>query len=163
MASAIEVVGDVDCVTVPEFALHAKICLLRVRVNEILGLRISEGLECNRQWGVGQIVLIEEGRLRKIQGLELLLIGQISQRGVDRTECRGRALREGGIDQRSLENRNGVQVTRLARACAARGSSECQLAAGRTVRGVAEKIQSQQRVVIKQSIRRADDSPAVAF
>ena len=49
MASAIEVVSEAQCEAVAEIALNASVRLLRVGVDEILCLRIAEGLEAERQ------------------------------------------------------------------------------------------------------------------
>ena len=49
MASAIEVVGEAERESLAEIALDGDVRLLRVGVDEILGLRIAEGLEAQRQ------------------------------------------------------------------------------------------------------------------
>ena len=82
MTSAIEVVGEAESEAATQIALDGEVRLLRVRVNEILRLRIAEGLEAERQESRRvQIVLIEKDGLRKVQSLKLLLIGKISKRG----------------------------------------------------------------------------------
>ena len=53
MASAIEVVGQTEGVAAAEIALKGQVCLLRIRVDEVLGLRISEGLEGQREGSTG--------------------------------------------------------------------------------------------------------------
>ena len=49
MATAVEVVGQTQSEPAAEIAFHREIGLLRVGVNKILGLRIAEGLEAQRQ------------------------------------------------------------------------------------------------------------------
>ena len=49
MAPAVEVVGEAERVTAAEIMFERQVGLLRIRVHEILGLRISEGLETERQ------------------------------------------------------------------------------------------------------------------
>ena len=51
MASAIEVVGKTQSEAAAEIAFHGDVCLLRVCVDEVLGLRIAEGLKGERQEG----------------------------------------------------------------------------------------------------------------
>ncbi len=78
VASAVEVVGEAEGESVAEIVLDAEVRLLRVGVDEILRLRISEGLEGERQErglarvrGVEvQIILIEKDGLGKIQRSE---------------------------------------------------------------------------------------------
>ena len=90
MTSAIEVVGEIQSEAAAEVALDAEVRLLRVRVNEILRLRIAKGLEAQRQESRRvQIVLVEKNRLREVQSLKLLLVGKIS-------ECGGSGWVQGG-------------------------------------------------------------------
>ena len=58
VTSTVEIVGQAERIPVPQIALNAHIRLLRVGVNEIRRLRISERLESKRQ----------ESRLRGIAG-----------------------------------------------------------------------------------------------
>ncbi len=51
MASAIEVVGETEGEAAAQVAFQREVRLLRVGVHEILGLRIAEGLEGQRQEG----------------------------------------------------------------------------------------------------------------
>ena len=70
-----------------QIALDAEVSLLRVGVDEVLGLRIAEGLEAQRQERPAsqvQVVLVEELRLGKVQRLELLLVRQIAEVGIGR-------------------------------------------------------------------------------
>ena len=63
-----------------------------------------------------QIILVEKNRLGKVQSLELLLVGQESKR----VACRGiqsgctRIRRVRDIDRKSLENRDRIQIARIA-------------------------------------------------
>ena len=52
VASAVEVIGETQCVSIAEIALDAQVRLLRIRVDEVLRLRIAEGLEseAGRRW-----------------------------------------------------------------------------------------------------------------
>ena len=56
------------------------------------------------------------------------------------------------IDGKSLKNRNRIQVAWIAWTAAAARSRESQLAAGRAVGRVAEKIESQQRMIKENSV-----------
>ncbi len=49
MASAIEVVGQIESIAVAQIALDAEIGLLRIRVDKILRLRITKRLKAERQ------------------------------------------------------------------------------------------------------------------
>ena len=77
MASAIEVVGDSEGETSAEVLFEGQVSLLRIRINKVIRLRISEGLEslaAERRIATSG-VLIHEGE-RKVQSLKLLLVGQ---------------------------------------------------------------------------------------
>ena len=77
MPTAVEIVGDAKCEIVPQVALESEIRLLRVGIDEVLGLRISERLK--RQWEETrwlQIILIDEQA--RIEGIESLLTRQIA-------------------------------------------------------------------------------------
>ena len=63
----------------------------------------------------------------------------------------------------ALENRDGVQVPRIARGGTKAGAGKSQLAAGRAVRSVAEEIEAEQGVVVEDSVRSTDDGFAVSL
>ncbi len=80
MTSAVEVVGEAECESVAQIALNTDIGLLRVRIHEILPLRIAKGLKSKRQErGWIQVVLIQEDRLREVDGLKALLVRKKSK------------------------------------------------------------------------------------
>src|SRR5205807_6490945 len=74
MTPAVEVVGERKRVPPAKIALNGKVSLLRVRVDEIPGLRISEWLEAQRQESrlrrvrqvEIQVILVQENRLREV-------------------------------------------------------------------------------------------------
>src|SRR3984957_10752199 len=81
MASAVEVVADAERIAVAQVALDVQIRLLRIGIDKILGLRITERLESQRKGGpaklrrrIGQKVLVGKQDLGLVQGLELLLV-----------------------------------------------------------------------------------------
>ena len=81
MPSAIEVIGETQSEAVAQIALQGEVRLLRVGVDKVLRLRIAKGLESQRQERRGiQVVLVQKNRLRKVQGLKLLLVGQETKR-----------------------------------------------------------------------------------
>ena len=169
MTPAVEVVGERKRVPPAKIALNGKVSLLRVRVNEILGLRISEWLEAQRQESrlrrvrqvEIQVILVQENRLREVQRLELLLVRQVAQVGVGKRERRGSAA---WLIQRPLKDRDRVQIPRVTVGATAWGSAtESQLAARRTVRRIAQEVEPEQRVVVEQPVRSTDDGLAVAF
>src|SRR5206468_12342659 len=59
VAPPVEVVGQTECIPVPQIALNTHVRLLRVGVNEIRRLRISEWLKAewqeSRLRGIGQV------------------------------------------------------------------------------------------------------------
>src|SRR2546425_8924617 len=99
MAATVIVVSERQREIAAKVALDAEVGLLRVGVHEILALRISERLKA--QWKKSrlrricqiqvQIVLVEKDRLRKIQRLKLLLVGQVAQVRIGERKGRGRA------------------------------------------------------------------------
>src|SRR5258708_37533929 len=137
MSPAVEVVGQTQGISAAEIVLDGKIRLLRVRIDKVLGLRVAEGLEPDRERSRRQVVLIEKDRLRKIQRLKLLLVRQIAERRVYRAKRRRRTLRRRRIDKQTLEDRNGVQVAGVAGERASCSASKCKLSAGGTVRSIA--------------------------
>ena len=81
MAATVKVVSHAEGEAIAQVAFDGQVRLLRVGVNEVLGLRIAEGLERQRErkWRIrrrriGQVVLIEEQGIRLVQSLELLLL-----------------------------------------------------------------------------------------
>src|SRR5258708_12213669 len=108
MSPAVEVVGQTQGISAAEIVLDGKIRLLRVRIDKVLGLRVAEGLEPDRERSRRQVVLIEKDRLRKIQRLKLLLVRQIAERRVYRAKRRRRTLRRRRIDKQTLEDRNAL-------------------------------------------------------
>src|SRR5205807_3985523 len=101
----------------------------------------------------------------KVQRLEPLLIGQVSKRGSrSRVKRRGTWVEwAGNVDGEPLENSNAVQIAGLSRPAADAGAGKGQLPAGRTVRRVSQKIETQQWVIIEHTVRRANHGLAVAF
>ena len=78
MASAIPVVCQAESKSTTEIPFDADICLLRVGVDEVLGLRIPEGLESERQeCRRVQVVLIQKNGLREVESLKLLLVRKV--------------------------------------------------------------------------------------
>ncbi len=49
MPSAVEVVGQAEGHAVSQILLQRQVCLLRIRVHKILGLRIAKRLEGHRE------------------------------------------------------------------------------------------------------------------
>ena len=96
-----------------KFVREGQVRLFGIGVNEAFALGVAEGLKAQGK-ASRQVVLVDKKRLRKIQGLELLLIGKISQRGVESPRRGGGALRGGGIDERPLKNGNSVQISGVA-------------------------------------------------
>ena len=47
MASAVEVVGQIQSKAAAQIALKAEVCLLRIGINKVLSLRIAEGLNAS--------------------------------------------------------------------------------------------------------------------
>ncbi len=80
MPSEVEIISNAESVTVAEVLFQRDVRLLRIRVDEVLRLRVAEGLEAERQ-GCGrvQIVLVEKDRLGKVLSLKLLLVGEESK------------------------------------------------------------------------------------
>ena len=67
MTSAVEVVGKAKSEAVTEIAFDRDVRLLRIGVDEVLGLRIAEGLEASgRKVERVQIILVEKDGLWKI-------------------------------------------------------------------------------------------------
>ncbi len=70
MASAVEVISQAEGVPAAQVALDGKVRLLRIGIHEISGLRISEGLEAQRQERSPcevEIVLIQKNRIGSIR------------------------------------------------------------------------------------------------
>src|SRR5437899_1281250 len=162
MTSAIEVIRQVQGKAPAEITLDAEVGLLGIGIDEVLALGIAERLKSHRQGSCRQIILVEKYRLGKVQRLELLLIRQVAKRSINRTKRRRSALgRVSRVDERPLENGNGIEVARVTCERAGPGAGKGQLAAARSVRRVTEKIQTQQRVIIEQSIRGANHRSSV--
>src|SRR6266567_260205 len=162
MAPAVEIIGKTESEAPTEIAFYGDVGLLRIGVDEVLGLRIAEGLESEREKGSVarvQIVLVEEDRLREIQSLELLLVRQVAKvcvcLGIGRRRTSGQSLQ-------SLKDWNCIQIGRIPGAVAGRRARKSQLSAGRTVGSIAEKIEAQQRVIVKHSVRSAHNGLAIA-
>src|SRR6266849_5340017 len=131
MSPPVEVIRKVQREAVAQVPLDAEVRLLRISIDKILGLRITEGLEAERQERrirrvEVQVVLVEKLRLRKVEGLELLLVGQVAEVGVHSRDLRWRALR---LIQQSLENGECVQIRRAARDAAIPSANKGQLPA----------------------------------
>src|SRR5208283_4386592 len=151
MASAVEVVRQIEVEAIAKVAFDAEIGLLRIGVDEVLGLRITEGLRDQRKERRGiQVVLIKKLRLREIYRLESLLVGQVANVRVARG---GQRRRTPGLIHQALENREGIQIGWISCAVAKSRSAECQLAAGGTVGSVSQEIKSEQGMVVKRSVR----------
>ena len=117
MAAKVKVVGQTEGEAIAKVALDGQVRLLRIGVDEVLGLRVTEGLEA--QWqesplGQIEIVLIEEDRLGNIQRLELLLVRLVKEIGIRLGKDSWCTLRRGGINEVALENRDPVQIARTA-------------------------------------------------
>ncbi len=69
MAAEVKVVGQADGEAIAKVALHGQIGLLRIGVDKVLGLRVAEGLEPERQEGSSgkvEVILVEENGLRNV-------------------------------------------------------------------------------------------------
>ena len=171
VAAAVEVVGHAQGVATAEIVLDGEVRLLRVSVNEVLGLRITEGLEGKRQESRRarvqvKVVLVEEDRLREVERLKLLLVRQIIKSGQHQGIVGGRAGRgdrSRGRGQQSLEYWDCVQVANVSGAAARSRAAEGQLAAARAVGSIAEEIEAEQGVVVEHAKRSADDGLAVSL
>src|SRR5215469_792068 len=177
MAPAIEVIRQAEGVAMAEIAFHTEVRLLGVRIDEILRLRVTERLEAERQecrrvkvslpqehGGCADAAIGVAGGAGKP-----LLIGRVAQCS-QHTRCLGA---EGGrtagaeiaarSGNQSLKDGYRVQVIGVARdPGAAACARKCQLSAGRSIGGVAEEIQSEQRVIVKQPVRGSKYGLAVA-
>ncbi len=153
MPAGIEVVAQAERHVVSQVLLESQVRLLRVGVDEILCLRIAERLEGNREGrGWVQIVLVDEQVC--VRRIEALLIWLVSRNGLQ--------ARTGGQD--SLKDVGCIQAARTGSDSGVAGTSarEQQLAALRTVGCVAQEIQAEQRVIIKDPIRGAEHALAIA-
>src|SRR6266536_967584 len=124
--------------------LDAEIRLLRIRINKILGLRITKGLKSERhESGRVQVILIQEDRMRKIQCLKNLCIRLIAKSCGNSRVRRHRTGPASRMDRQSLEDRDRIQVSWVPEAAwitATRSASKCQLPARGAIRCVAQEI-----------------------
>src|SRR5262249_17962684 len=126
--------------------------LLRVGVDKILRLRIAEGLEGDRkECGWVEVILVDEQV--SIGRIEALLAGLVTR---DRRQAR-----TGG--ENALEDIGCVQAARAGRNPGiARGATrEQQLSASGTVGCVTEKVEAEQRVIVKNAIGSSQHALAV--
>ena len=78
MASAIEVVSEAERELVPQVLLKRKVCLLRVGINKIFRLRVTEGLKCQRkERGRIQVILVQEQT--RIKCVKALLVRGVAR------------------------------------------------------------------------------------
>ena len=114
MASAIEVVSQVEGEAVAQILLDAEVGLLRVGVNEILGLWIAEGLKGQRQEGRRvQVVLVQENGVR-LKCIELLLVGKVAKVGIRRRRYTTARIAAGSVRPWKIGNR--IQIRWVSRA-----------------------------------------------
>src|SRR5579864_1617724 len=148
-----------------EIALNRQIRLLRVGVNKILRLRISEWLEGQRQWRIAQIVLVKKCGLREIQSYETLLVRKVAEcgRGGLIEGCRAGIRAIGHIDRKSLKNRNRIQVSGIPWPTASTGAAKSKLAARGSIRRIAQEVETQQRMVVEDSVGGANHSFTIAL
>ena len=165
MAATVKVVAQAEGEAIAEVALDGQVRLLRVGVNEVLSLRVTERLGEQRKAGV-DVVLIEKQCVRQ-EGIEALRVGGAVGGCLLITEkaCKcwrpGRALRGGR--EVALEHRDRVQVARTAGGRTRKSAGECQLAAVGAVGSIAEEVETEQGVVIEHAERRADYGFAVSL
>src|SRR6266849_9517425 len=162
MAAAVEVIGQTQGEVMAELLLEAQIGLLGVRVYEVLGLGIAEGLERQRKESCrAQIVLINEqtgvrgGGRREWRGIKSLAAGLIARnRGQARGQSQNALKNISRVQARSARMR-GILITRTS-------PGKQQLPAFGTIRGIAQEIEAEQRMVVKNPVRGANDRFAVA-
>ena len=106
MASAVEVVGQAKRHVVSQVLLKRQVCLLRVGINKILGLRIAKGLEGHREKCCRvQIILVDEKV--SVGRIKALLVRLVSR---NRRQARVRG-------QNALKDVGGIQGPGRSGAC----------------------------------------------
>ena len=153
MASAVEVVCQAESIAVAEIALDGEVRLLRVGVNEILGLRITEGLEAERQESAlsqVEIVLVEEDRIEAYSRSLETAAGSAGRTRIGDLPAEMSEARTLGLIERvpgKSEPHSGCRVA--GGPVQQPGAGERQLAAAGTVGRIAQEIKAEQRMIIE--------------
>ena len=104
VVAAVVVVGHIERKIVSEIVLYPQVDLLGVAIFEVLRRGKAKGLQQQRESRV-EVILIGKHRVR-LEGVEALLVGQISKAGIASGEATG--------VEDPLEKIGGVEIQRAA-------------------------------------------------